>query len=591
MNFFLRIVCLGLILLWPLRQEADAQTCQWQSPEPEPLNFELTLPTTPAPDFLDGKSIGHITFTRYNVFNPEDPKESNFLYRWLNDVHVISQEQVIRDEILFRETDQYNGQLFAESERILRNNKYLYDARVRPLRLCGDKVDIEVVTKDAWSITPAFSISHKGGETTTKTSITESNFLGSGKLISISQAKDDQRTEYTVRYKDPNIAGTRRKTAIEISDNSDGYRQYFSLDLPFYSLASQRSYGFSFNNEQRISPLYYQSKKAIELDHKNRIYNIFYGRSKGYIEDTTKRWRYGFTYRQDTLKPDAVIPRAFGLDSPNHLALTSQAQHQRTLLYPWLAFDYIENSFTTIENFHSIKRTEDINLGRSLTGRIGYSHHSVANDISRVIFNIHSQNAIRKQKHLLTFDTQVDGYWQSKHNKFENLAATFNGAYYHFYDSDWVFFSQIKYNMLYNPHQENQLFLGGDTGLRGYPLRHLSGEQTGVLTFEQRYYSDAYLFRLIRIGAAFYVDIGKSWGDSHLLEQYDKLLTAMPPEAQVTAIEKQDKRWLANVGIGLRFTPSRVDANHVIHVDLAFPLANRQDIKSSQFLISVKQSF
>jgi hypothetical protein len=49
-------------------------------------------------------------------------------------------------------------------------------------------------------------------------------------------------------------------------------------------------------------------------------------------------------------------------------------------------------------------------------------------------------------------------------------------------------------------------------GLRGYPLRYESGTSRGLLTVEQRFYTDWYPFRLVRFGAAIFGDVGRTWG-------------------------------------------------------------------------------
>src|SRR5208283_3575217 len=46
------------------------------------------------------------------------------------------------------------------------------------------------------------------------------------------------------------------------------------------------------------------------------------------------------------------------------------------------------------------------------------------------------------------------------------------------------------------------LQLGGDTGLRGYPLRYQSGSDSALLTVEERLYTQWYPFRLTQVGGA-----------------------------------------------------------------------------------------
>ena len=54
----------------------------------------------------------------------------------------------------------------------------------------------------------------------------------------------------------------------------------------------------------------------------------------------------------------------------------------------------------------------------------------------------------------------------------------------------------------YNLDVDNLVQLGGDTGLRGYPLRYQGGDKRALLTVEQRCFTDWYPFRLFRVGGA-----------------------------------------------------------------------------------------
>ncbi len=118
---------------------------------------------------------------------------------------------------------------------------------------------------------------------------------------------------------------------------------------------------------------------------------------------------------------------------------------------------------------------------------------------------------------------------------------------------------------------DNLVDLGGDTGLRGYPLRYQTGDSRILLTAEQRFFSDWYPFRLVRVGGAVFADIGRTWGDN----------PAGGPSLG----------WLKNVGLGLRLGATRSSGRDVVHIDLAFPLDGDASIDDVQLLIESKASF
>jgi hemolysin activation/secretion protein len=115
------------------------------------------------------------------------------------------------------------------------------------------------------------------------------------------------------------------------------------------------------------------------------------------------------------------------------------------------------------------------------------------------------------------------------------------------------------------------LLLGGDNGLRGYPLRYQAGNHRALITLEERLYTDIFLWRLFRLGAAAYIDVGRAWGGPH--------------------VNLNDPGWLANAGLGLRIFSVRSAFSNVLHVDVAMPISPVADVKRVQYLLKTRTSF
>src|SRR5581483_2801427 len=81
-----------------------------------------------------------------------------------------------------------------------------------------------------------------------------------------------------------------------------------------------------------------------------------------------------------------------------------------------------------------------------------------------------------------------------------------------------LFYSAVQGTAGHNLDLDNQILLGGDTGLRGYPLRFQTGTASALLTLEQRYFTDWFPFRLWRVGGAVFFDAGRTWGNVPLAE-------------------------------------------------------------------------
>jgi hypothetical protein len=84
-------------------------------------------------------------------------------------------------------------------------------------------------------------------------------------------------------------------------------------------------------------------------------------------------------------------------------------------------------------------------------------------------------------------------------------------AYWRDFGDDELYAS-IAGDVVHALDPDQQITLGGDNGLRGYPLRYQTGDARLLLTVEQRVFTDWYPLRLTRVGAAAFYDVGRAWG-------------------------------------------------------------------------------
>jgi hemolysin activation/secretion protein len=152
-----------------------------------------------------------------------------------------------------------------------------------------------------------------------------------------------------------------------------------------------------------------------------------------------------------------------------------------------------------------------------------------------------------------------------------NLIADAGAKYYWRWRPDWLLYAALSGTVTDSLDPELQLLLGGDNGLRGYPLRYESGTSRALLTVEQRVYTDWYPFRLVRVGGAIFADVGRTWGSG--------------------VIGNSDAGLLRDVGFGIRLGNTRSGLGNVLHIDFAFPLNNIAGIQKFQFLVQTMQTF
>lgn len=506
-------------------------------------------------DIPENAKVGEIHYTRLPIFDESNPEEDNFLYRWANRFHIMTREEVITRQVLFNSGDDYEQRLVDETARVLRRREYLYDVDVRPVSQCDDKVDVEVITKDVWSFTPEISFDRSGGENTYRFGIQESNLFGFGKQIAITRDKDNERDSNEVIYKDDNVLGSWIQTRIAFVNSDDGSNQFFNLSRPFFSLDTRRSWAIRLENIERDDTQYFRGDDATEVRHEIEDYIVQYGFSKGLQNDRARRWIVGYRYRDDRFFPGDEFPPP------------SPFPRDKEMSYPFLAYQEVEDDYTTAFNLDQIHRTEDLHLGHTLFARVGYAATGLGSSQDRLVFEgVFNDTLIYNEDILLRHELEWESLWNLDTHASEDVLISWGARYFKRQTSHRSFFAKLEGVWSHNLNTNQQVVLGGDNGVRGFENRFQVGDRRVVFSMEERMYTDIHLFNLIRLGWALFVDVGRAWE---------------PGED-----DGIDEDILANAGFGLRLASSKAEAGRIAHLDFAFPLTNRDDPEVDTVLIA-----
>lgn len=504
-----------------------------------------------------GATIGEIRLNRQNVFDLSDPEENNWAYRLANRLHIITLESTIRKQLLIENGELLSKQRAEESERILRRNKYLHDADIRPTRVENGIVDLEVTTRDVWSLAPELSISHSGSETRSRIGLEETNFLGRGQMLRFLRDKDSDRTEKTVEFGDNHLGRSWVSTRLRYSDNSDGDSYLVSVIRPFYELDARWAAGGSVYGDDRRSTIYALGEAAAEYRHARDYMSVFGGWSKGVRNGRVRRFTAGVIYDDNVFSPvpDPTLPAVIPKD--------------RKLAYPFFGFELLEDDYVTARNRDQMSRTEDFQMGLRVAASLGWSDRSFGADREAVIFSASGSRGFGSlEGTALLLSASLSG--RSESGDAANTLLSMNARYYRKQSEKRLFFIKLSGVAGHNLDLDNLVVVGGKTGLLGYPRRYQVGESRVVASVEQRYFTDWYPFRLARVGAAVFTNAGRVWGENPL--------------------GSDNRGWLVDVGVGLRFALTRLTSK-VVHLDVAFPLNGDDTIDDVQVLLEARKSF
>jgi len=502
-------------------------------------------------DYKDyaGKTITAIRYTSVDVFDTSDPRENNGIYRFLNWLHINTRPAVIAPQLLFSVGDRLRADRLAESERLLRTRPYLGDATIEVDEVCGGNVALLVVTRDIWTLEPQIDLSRQGGETGHGFGFSEENLLGTGTALTLGYDKDEERSRTSLSFYTPHLLNSRVETSAVFAETSDGQQTEISVQRPFFSLDTAWAAGTTHSDITQDETISYRDEDINGFSVAAEHHEVFAGWAYDRHESFSKRLSIGLTQDREQYRSneDTLLPLPV---DENHV-------------YGWLQYQYVENAFAVYRNLNLLHRKEDIPMGMDLRLRLGHGGSSLGNDEDFIQYEVEFTDVLGVGKyHLLQFAAEVEG--RDHQGKLPNERVWGGDLGYHYLVGDKLrSYVQISYAQGHQlvPHRE--LTIGGGDDMRGYPVDYQRGDRRYLLRVEQRYISDIHLFNLLRLGGVVYLDAGRAWGAGYA-----------------------DATHLSNVGVGLRLGSSKAKVGKVLHLDLAFPLADKQYVDEYQWVMT-----
>ncbi len=514
-----------------------------------------------------GAVIGEIRIRAQDVFDLDDPEENNWLFRKANALHVETRPSTLRRQLLFASGERVSARVIAETERLLRGKNYLYEAEIRPYAYGDGIVDLEVVTRDSWTLQPGAKVSLAGGTSSGGVSLEEKNLLGTGMRLAIAARTTSEvttaggtRRGVDVGLSYPYAFDGRTTLAYGHSTFEEGSVRTATIDRPFYALDTRWAAGASAARDDRIVDRYASGVVAARYRQSVDSAHALLGVSRGLVRGWAHRFSGGLRYRDETyrLEPGLAAPAALPAD--------------RTLVAPFLRYEAVQENFVELRNLNSIARPEYLALGWHASIELGRAASGLGSTHAVTLYSAGlSKGVPLGEEGTLLAAASVGGEYAAGEIDRETLGASLR--YYQRRGAHTLFFLGLAADATDFSDGTQFLSLGGETGARGYPTNYQRGDRRVTLTAERRFYSDWFPFHLIRVGGAVFFDAGRAWGGP-----YQK-----PDEAAA--------HWAANIGFGLRLLSARSSGGTTVHVDLAFPLKRASGVDAVQVSVQSKTGF
>ena len=505
-----------------------------------------------------GRRFGQISVRAEDVFDTADPRENYAIYRLANRLHVQTRPQVIERALLFKRGDPVSVRVIEETERVLRDGRQLADVQVRPLEVRDGEVDVEIVTRDTWSFDIAAGVARAGGENTTGIRVAEYNLLGTGVALSLGRFDNVDRTSTTLAYTHNRALGTWMRLGLAHASNSDGERSAVDIVRPFHALDARWAAGVSGVKDNRIDSVYVAGEIESQYRVRQSFGEVFAGWSPGLRGGWVQRVSAGIQVQDDAFAPEPgrIAPPLLPID--------------RRLRAPFVRWELIEDRTLRESNRNLMGRPEYFPLGWLSSVQLGRTLRDLGSTQDAWLYALSVQRGFEPLgDQTLLVAARLSGQYFDGEAQRQRYGV--EAQWYVPFGPRQLIYAGGSMQWLNRPDPAQALRLGGDEGLRGYPLRFQNGTRRALLTLEHRFFTDVYLWRLFRFGGAGFLDVGRAWGGDS------------------AGAEKPE--WLSNVGVGLRIVNTRWAFRNVIHIDIAAPLNAPSDVDRVQLLIRSKQTF
>jgi len=430
----------------------------------------------------------------YNI-NDLNRQPRNFLEKAGNNLHIKTARSRVRQVLLFRPGQELDPQDLTESERLLRQTSEILDARVfvNELTTTADSVDIEVVTKDVFSISGGFQLRDVNSGII---DARDRNFLGMGHDFrnEFEYGRNQPQTwAYIGSYQVPfrNFVYAQARYRNEYQNHQHG----FSLSRAFYSIDTRYAYALSVNNYNLAVGLAEQPDQSRSLR---------YATQDAWLGRSLRLPSYDLGYQN----PGRIIVTARAVRTQYREA-PSPNYFNSMLFYGTLG--YSARRYYTGKYLFGFGRTEDIPTGTLLGLTTGYEFNDQQN---RHYYGLRA--AFARYSPILGYlyaNAEFGSYLRRPQNDWQqgllNTEVLYFTPLYRTGNFQWRHFfwnrSTLGFHRLPG---EYLLSLDGYRGLRGFSTDNaLRGQSRFVFNYEANVFTPL-SFLGFRVAAVAFADIG-----------------------------------------------------------------------------------
>ncbi|WP_419570793.1 ShlB/FhaC/HecB family hemolysin secretion/activation protein [Rheinheimera sp.] len=548
------------------QQEVDlTEMCRLVRQKPNPQIQHQQVPASE--DEQPTIRIKRLQINSHPIFD-ETAEDSFWIHEFANWMHIETKVSAIRRELPFKEGDTIKASDLAEAERLLRDKSYINDAKVQRVGDCDQDVEVQVDSWDNWSLLPAVGFGRSSGHNKYSFGFKEDNLLGYGVRTSLKYQSDYLRSGYELKVEAPlqllsDASPDHSYLLLELTDNDDGNTYHIALDKPFYLDDSLWMAHTEWLDDSKLEQVYHNGELERSFFSQHQLAELSGGYLWRFVDNTSWRVLAGVT-REDWQfdMPQGLDPQA------------APADRRRNFI--WTGLEYKEFAYQVLQDLYFIGRPEDINLGWRAQLKLGVL---TGDSGSRLLAELSKGWAWHQ--HVTLAQSKLD--WIAGVSDGDFHQWSFQVEDYWRLGQNWTWMNKADLMSRNRNYAEQPLELGGETGLRGYPVQFQHGVNSAVVSSELRWYPRWSWRQMLDFGFVGFVDYGRAWGGRVASGPLDG-------NADLQSANISDQ-WLGSIGAGLRIFSSKSSNHHVVHLDLSTPISSVPGVDPWEVQLMVSDRF
>lgn len=514
---------------------ARAQNVRPDSVRQQPVSSQGRLPVTGC----SGQTITDIVVITQPPFTDRLPRNLEWVRRTVRTLHVNTRDEVVRQFLLLKVGEPCNQIKRAESERILRAQPYLVDARIRAYEDDSGGVRLEVETRDDFSL--IFEPVVRGSSPMFRgLRVGESNLAGYATQAALEWRDGLNYNDVLgASYTDYQFLGQRDELRLEARRNPFGQRMEMQVVRPYYTDLQRLAWVGSVGGTREAQRLLRGDVETNAVNVRHAYGNIG---ALGRVGPVGRLKLIGLSFTREELRVDSVplLMRPEGVREDT-LDPSPPGFRERNVMRANVLLGIRAIRFVRVQGFDALTGAQDVRVGAQIGVAAGQSLRvGPATDRDRFLAtNIYLGAGGEK------WFAGVQGITEARYDldqrKWTNVIGSGRAAWYFRPALAQTTVMQAEWATGRRMQVPFQLSLADrDGGLLGHRRSTDPGARRLVLRAEQRLVVPTRL-NVADVGFAGFVEAGRLWAERSVPYSMDtpwrgafgvSLLAAVPPRSR-----------------------------------------------------------